>query len=88
MKRNSFSGLTCTEAAKICDKAEYREAGLVEKLRLQLHLFFCRTCKDYNSRNRDLSSLLNKAKIEKCSSEEKEAYKRRMKENSESCKKP
>ena len=89
MKGNGFSGITCTEAASICNKAEYKEASLVEKLKLQIHLFFCRTCKEYNRRNQKLSLLLQKAKLKACSSEEKAAFKKRMQEaNSDDCQKP
>ena len=80
MKKNGLRGLTCTEAANICNKAEYKEASLHEKLKLKMHLFFCRTCNEYNRRNRGLSQLLKKAKLRTCSPEEKAAYKKRMEE--------
>ena len=89
MEENSFSGLTCTEAENICDKAEYKEASLREKFRLRLHLFFCKNCKDYNRRNKGLSSLLKKADLKACSSQEKATFKKRLKEaGSERIEKP
>ncbi|MFD2518165.1 hypothetical protein [Salinimicrobium flavum] len=75
-----FFGLDCAEAASACHKAEYNEAGLVEKLRLKLHLFLCTPCKDYNQKNHKLSHLIKKANLHSCSEEEKEAYRQRINE--------
>lgn len=71
--------LSCAEAASVCTKAEYKEAGLFEKWRLRLHLYFCRTCKDYYQNNKKLSSLIKKANITPCSSHEKEVFKAKIK---------
>lgn len=53
---------------------------MAEKLRLQIHLFLCRNCSEYNRRNQELSVLFKKANLKTCSSEEKAAFKRRMEE--------
>ena len=71
--------LSCAEAAKLCTKAEYKEAVFIEKLRLRLHLYFCRNCKEYHHNNKKLSSLIKRAKISPCSSREKEALKEKIK---------
>lgn len=71
--------LNCAEAASLCAKAEYKEASLREKLRLKLHLYLCRTCKDYNQNNKKLSSLLKKADLKSCSAQEKENYRETIK---------
>lgn len=67
--------LSCAEAASMCTKAEYKEASLREKIRLKLHLYFCRTCKEYNNNNKKLSGLLKKADLKSCSSKEKDRFK-------------
>ena len=71
--------LSCAEAAKVCNKAEYREANLREKLRLKLHLYFCKACKDYYQNNRKLTGLIKKADIKPCSAEQKKIFKEHMK---------
>lgn len=71
--------LSCAEAAELCTKAEYKEASFREKIRLKLHLYFCRTCKDYFQNNRKLSGLLSKANLQSCSNREKEHFKERIK---------
>ncbi len=79
MKRLNLMKLSCAEAASVCTKVEYKEAGLLEKWRLKLHLYFCRTCKDYYHNNKKLSSLIKKADIKPCSSQEKELFKSKIK---------
>lgn len=80
MNVKSFLGLNCTEAATACSKAQYKEAGLREKLRLRLHLFFCTPCKELSKNNQKLSLLIKKANLQSCSEVEKEAYRQRMKD--------
>lgn len=71
--------LSCAEAAGLCAKAEYKEASLKEKLRLKLHLYFCRTCSDYYHNNKKLTDLLKKADLKSCSPEEKENFREKIK---------
>ncbi len=76
--------LSCAEAAELCAKAEYKEVSLREKIRLKLHLYFCRMCKNYYEDNKKLSGLLKKANLKSCSHQEKENFKEKIKhENSQ-----
>ncbi|WP_457616771.1 hypothetical protein [Lutibacter sp.] len=43
--------LTCDEATTICDKTQYGEAGLWERVKLGLHFLMCRTCGLYSKQN-------------------------------------
>lgn len=87
MSLKSFLNLNCEEAAGYCNKAEYEEASLQDKIKLRLHLFFCNQCKEYNHNNHKLSRLLDKADLQACTEEEKETYRQRIKaENSETFK--
>ncbi|MHA6281475.1 hypothetical protein ACXYMT_14970 [Salinimicrobium sp. CAU 1759] len=79
MKGLNLMKLSCAEAASVCTKAEYQEAGLFEKWRLRLHLYFCRTCKDYYQNNKKLTGLIKKADIRQCSSHEKEVLRTKIK---------
>jgi len=45
----------CEEANHICDKSQYRESSLLEKLKLKLHLLYCNACRKYSSRNQKLT---------------------------------
>ena len=44
--------LSCDEATKICDKNQYKEASLWEKIKLGIHLFLCEKCGLYSKQNR------------------------------------
>ena len=48
--------LSCEQATQICDKHQYREASFWEKIKLKLHVLFCKECGKYAKVN----SLLTK----------------------------
>lgn len=81
MKVKKLLTLSCSEAEEFCDKVQYQEAGLLTKAKLRLHLLFCRTCKDYTRKNLKLTALLKKASLKTCTKQEKERYKKQIKEN-------
>jgi hypothetical protein len=54
----------CQEANHTCDKNQYREASFWEKIKLNLHLIYCRACRKYSSRNLKLTKAMNKSKVE------------------------
>ncbi|QFZ53815.1 hypothetical protein FEZ18_02820 [Oceanihabitans sp. IOP_32] len=55
---------TCKEANHICDKVQYKEASLFEKLKLYLHLWFCGACKKFTKNNIKLTKKLKESKLE------------------------
>ena len=52
--------ISCDEATAICDKNQYGEASRWDKLRLQLHLFLCKHCKEYSKQNSIITNILGK----------------------------
>ena len=52
--------ISCDEATTICDKSQYDEASLFDKIRLSIHLAFCGHCKKYTKQNRVMSDLFGK----------------------------
>ncbi|OGS70353.1 MAG: hypothetical protein A3F91_07735 [Flavobacteria bacterium RIFCSPLOWO2_12_FULL_35_11] len=52
--------LTCDEASAICDKSQYNEASLWEKIKLKAHLFLCKKCELYAKQNKIMSTCLKK----------------------------
>jgi hypothetical protein len=58
--------LTCDEASAICDKSQYHEASLWEKIKLKVHLFLCKKCGLYAKQNKILSTCLKKLEEEEC----------------------
>lgn len=43
--------ISCDEATTICDKSQYGEATLLEKIKLNWHLFLCKNCGKYTTHN-------------------------------------
>lgn len=56
--------LECHEANHICDKNQYKEASLKEKIILTFHLMYCRACRTYTANNTKLTKLVNNPKVQ------------------------
>ena len=52
--------IPCDEASHVCDKTQYKEATLWEKIKLNIHLIYCRACRKYTKRNSQLTKLVTK----------------------------
>lgn len=70
--------IDCTEANNCCDRAQYNDAKPLERIRLIAHLLVCKTCRKYTFRNRKLTRLLKKSKIEPCPEEAKKKWKEEL----------
>jgi hypothetical protein len=55
--------MPCSEAYYICDKCEYQESSIWEKIKLSIHTFYCITCRNYVKTNKKLSFLISKSKV-------------------------
>lgn len=64
--------LACDEANHVCDKNQYKEASLLEKIKLNIHLIYCRACRKYSSNNGKLTNILKKSNINYLKKNEKE----------------
>ena len=51
--------INCEEATFICNKNQYKEASLWEKIRLNFHLFICKSCGKYSKQNATLTKVCN-----------------------------
>lgn len=49
--------ISCDEATLICDKSQYKEATLAEKLKLNGHFFQCKICRLYSNQNNRMTFL-------------------------------
>jgi len=59
MTKRNFLFMPCTEANIICDKAQYSEATLWEKVKMKIHITMCKLCKQYTVNNVKLTELIN-----------------------------
>jgi hypothetical protein len=80
--------ITCNEATTICDKNQYGSATLLEKIKLNFHLLWCKICFVYTKQNTTLTKLYkghasNCKEIKYCLSlEEKELLKKELQNKS------
>tara|TARA_R100001369_G_C3303259_1_gene166088 strand:- start:413 stop:661 length:249 start_codon:yes stop_codon:yes gene_type:complete len=78
MKLNMM--FNCEEAGHVCDKAQYNEASLWEKLLLTIHTLFCRLCKKHTKRNAKLTKAIKKSEIQTLSTEQKRSLKEHLRQ--------
>ena len=57
--------LKCDEANHVCNKTQYDDATLWDKIKLNIHLAYCRSCRNYKKNNTKLTKTIKKAHI-KC----------------------
>ncbi|MEO9512012.1 MAG: hypothetical protein ABJN84_15520 [Flavobacteriaceae bacterium] len=67
--------ISCEEAAHICTKSQYKEAGFWEIQKLRLHIFMCKTCAQFTRKNKTLTTLCNKAGLNVLSESDKNTMK-------------
>lgn len=73
--KKSIVFISCDEAYEICDKAQYNEATLWEKFKLNLRYLWCSWTKSYVAKNKKLTKTIKSAKVECLKAEEKQQIK-------------
>lgn len=68
--------IPCNEANHVCDKTQYKDASLWEKIKLNIHLIYCRACRNYTKNNTKLTKVLKKSEVECLDIKSKEAMKK------------
>lgn len=67
--------ISCEESGHICDKAQYKEASIIEKVKFKFHTFMCAVCRQHSKNNTKLTNLINNLKGEHLTSSEKKELK-------------
>ena len=70
--------LECHEANHICDKNQYKEATFWEKVKLNIHLIYCRACRKYTARNTKLTKAVKNPKVKAMNVSDKQSLKERL----------
>jgi len=70
--------ISCEKAATICNKAQYREATFMEKMKLRFHLLMCKTCSKFTKQNTQFTTLCEKANLQSLSEQEKIKMKQQL----------
>lgn len=69
--KKKFLFISCDEAKVICDKSQYGEASLFEKIKLYLRLSYCHITRAYSKRNAKLTKTVESAKLQCLKASEK-----------------
>lgn len=70
--------IDCNQAAEICNKAQYREAGSWELFKLKVHHLYCSKCRTHASKNGKLTKLCSRADLKCMDPEKKKKIKEKM----------
>ncbi len=71
MSKKNIIFVLCDEANHTCDKTQYNEASIWEKIKLNIHLIYCRACRKYTKNNTKLTKLVNSEEVDCLNSSEK-----------------
>ena len=63
--------IKCDEAVHICDKTQYKEASLWEKIIHTIHLAYCRACRNHTKDNKKLTHSIEESNIQWLTDEDK-----------------
>ncbi|GAA3636636.1 hypothetical protein [Flavivirga jejuensis] len=79
--------IPCDDANHVCDKTQYKEATLWEMIKLNIHLLYCKFCREYTKNNAKLTKVLKKSEVEcldkKCKESMKLDFEKALKEHSD-----
>lgn len=80
MSKKNKMFISCNEANHNCDKSQYNEASLWEKIKLNIHLIYCKACRKYSKNNSKLTQVINNSELEYLKTSEKDALKKNFEE--------
>ena len=79
--RNEFNFKTaCQEVNHLCDKSQYKEATFWERIKLTIHLLYCRACRKYTAKNQKLTETIENAEVDYLDSNDKSDLKESLAE--------
>ena len=67
--------ISCDDANHTCDKTQYNEATFWEKVKLTVHLIYCRACRKYTKNNKKLTTLVKDPQVDCLNGTEKKVMK-------------
>ncbi len=76
--KKSLFFISIEEAKNICDKVQYGEATLAEKLKLNFRLIWCKVTQTYTQKNMKLTTLCESANLKAMDKNKKDDLKRML----------
>lgn len=84
MSKKNKIFIPCDEANHVCDKNQYKEASLWDMIKLNIHLVYCKACRNYTANNTKLSKMMkatiNNKKVISLNTEIKSSFKNKFEE--------
>lgn len=68
----------CGAAAKTCDKSQYQESSLLDRILMKMHHLMCRVCREHSAENTKLTNALQKADVKTLTRDEKEHIRKKV----------
>ncbi len=78
MKTTTKLFVTCEEAKHICDKNQYGEASIMEIIKLNIRLIYCKVTRAYSKRNTKLTKFIKKSNPQTISTSQKDSMKQKL----------
>lgn len=63
MSKKNKIFIACDEANHVCDKSQYNESTFWERVKLNIHLIYCKACRNYTANNIKLTKMMKKSNI-------------------------
>ncbi len=73
--KKSFLFISCEEAHHICDKSQYGEATLWERIKLTIRLTWCKVTRNYTKKNKALTDAMKSSEVDCLNDTELDAIK-------------
>ncbi len=70
--------ISCEQAKLICDKNQYGEASIMEIIKLNIRLLYCKVTRAYSKRNNKLTTAIRKSNVQVIESAKKEEMKTQL----------
>ncbi len=70
--------MKCDKAGYVSDKAQYLDAYFWEKIKLYMHLFFCKFCREYVKNNTKLSEAFVRSDLKTMTHNDKQKLKKTL----------
>lgn len=77
MKKNLLF-ISCEEAFEICDKSQYNEAKLWEKIKLNIRYTWCQFTRAYVKKNKKLTKAIKASNIQCLNQNERQALQEQL----------
>ncbi|AXT56477.1 hypothetical protein D1815_12145 [Aquimarina sp. AD1] len=78
MKTSNNLFVSCEQAKYICDKNQYGEASIMEIIKLNIRLIYCKVTRAYSKRNTKLTKTISKSNVQVIEASVKEEMKQAL----------